>query len=45
MSTGYHFRIFPHEGRFAVEDNESTNGTILNDKKLTTQDDLKEETT
>ena len=32
--SGYHFRIFPHEGRFVIEDNESTNGTLLNDKKL-----------
>ena len=39
--SGYHFQIFPHEGRFVIEDNESTNGTLLNDKKLTQKTYLK----
>lgn len=41
--SGYHFRVFPHEGRFVIEDNESTNGTLLNDKKLTRKTYLKKE--
>lgn len=39
--SGYHFRIFPHEGRFVIEDNASTNGTVLNGDKLTMKTYLK----
>ncbi|HCW74159.1 MAG TPA: hypothetical protein DHM90_10575, partial [Clostridiaceae bacterium] len=31
--SGYHFRIFPKDGRFVIEDNQSTNGTLLNGEK------------
>lgn len=36
-----HFCIFPHEGRFVLEDKGSTNGTLLNGKKLTQKTYLK----
>jgi len=41
--SGYHFRIFPKEGRFVIEDNQSTNGTILNGEKLEMKTYLKKE--
>ena len=33
-ASGYHFRIFPKDSRFVIEDNQSTNGTRLNGEKL-----------
>ncbi|HBT18552.1 MAG TPA: hypothetical protein DEA52_00695 [Clostridiaceae bacterium] len=39
--SGTHFSIFPHEGRFVLEDKGSTNGTLLNGKKLTQKTYLK----
>lgn len=41
--SGYHFRIFPKEGRFVIEDNQSTNGTLLNGEKLEMKTYLKKE--
>lgn len=40
-ASGYHFRIFPKEGRFVIEDNKSTNGTLLNGEKLAMKTYLK----
>ncbi|MGB4588272.1 MAG: FHA domain-containing protein [Clostridiaceae bacterium] len=40
-ASGYHFRIFPNEGRFVIEDNKSTNGTLLNGEKLAMKTYLK----
>jgi len=41
--SGYHFRIYPHEGRYVVEDNKSTNGTLLNGEKLAMRTYLKKD--
>jgi pSer/pThr/pTyr-binding forkhead associated (FHA) protein len=41
--SGYHFRIFPKDGRFVIEDNQSTNGTLLNGEKLEMKTYLKKE--
>jgi pSer/pThr/pTyr-binding forkhead associated (FHA) protein len=41
--SGYHFRIYPHEGRFVIEDNKSTNGTLLNGDKLAMKTYLKKD--
>lgn len=41
--SGYHFRIFPNEGRFVIEDNQSTNGTLLNGEKLKMKTYLKKD--
>ena len=41
--SGYHFRIFPHEGRYVIEDNKSTNGTLLNGDKLEMKTYLKKD--
>lgn len=41
--SGYHFRIFPKEGRFVIEDNQSTNGTLLNGEKLEMKTYLKKD--
>ena len=41
--SGYHFRIFPNEGRYVIEDNQSTNGTLLNGEKLERKTYLKKE--
>ena len=41
--SGYHFRIYPHEGRFVIEDNKSTNGTLLNGEKLAMKTYLKKD--
>ena len=39
----YHFRIFPHDGRFVIEDNNSTNGTHLNGDRLERKTYLKKD--
>lgn len=41
--SGYHFRIYPYEGRYVVEDNKSTNGTLLNGEKLAMRTYLKKD--
>lgn len=41
--SGYHFRIYPHEGRYVIEDNKSTNGTLLNGEKLAMRTYLKKD--
>lgn len=41
--SSYHFRIYPKENRFVIEDLESTNGTLLNDEKLTMKTYLRKE--
>ena len=33
----YHCRIFRHEGEFIVEDNKSSNGTLVDGKLITRQ--------
>ncbi|NCC78486.1 MAG: FHA domain-containing protein [Clostridia bacterium] len=42
-ASGYHFRIFPHEGRYVIEDNKSTNGTLLNGDRLEMKTYLKKD--
>ncbi len=41
--SSYHFKIFPKDDRFVIEDLESTNGTLLNDEKLTMKTYLRKE--
>lgn len=41
--SGYHFRIYPHEGRYVIEDNKSTNGTLLNGDRLAMKTYLKKD--
>ena len=41
--SSYHFKIFPKDQRFVIEDLESTNGTLLNDEKLTMKTYLRKE--
>ncbi len=41
--SSYHFKVFPKEDRFVIEDLESTNGTLLNDEKLTMKTYLRKE--
>ena len=41
--SSYHFKIFPKDDRFVIEDLESTNGTLLNDERLTMKTYLRKE--
>ena len=43
--SAYHFKIFPKDDRFVIEDLESTNGTLLNDERLTMKTYLRKEDT